>query len=265
MPKANQFVSHLNGQVHYVEAGKGPCVVFLHGFLENKTIWNSFQRKLKHRYRVICIDLPGHGLTDNFGYLHTMENMAEAVYSVLRFLKIRKCFLIGHSMGGYTALAFGELYPDMVKGICLFHSTASADSEQRKKDRDRTIQLVKKSYRLFIGEAVPNLFYTEKYSRKKGIEQILKMAESTSIQGVVAALEGMKIRSDREVMLQFSPFSVHYIIGKHDAILDAEVLLAQRKNGRDSQHLLLNNTGHMGFLEEPTKSLSFIEKLLKLK
>lgn len=265
MPDTIHFVSHLNGQIRYRDSGKGSCVVFLHGFLERLEIWNSFHKLLSSRYRVISIDLPGHGETSNFGYVHSMEDMAKAVHAVLHSLKIRRCFIVGHSMGGYTALAFGEIFPDKVKGICLFHSTASADSPQKKKDRNRTIQLVKKNYAVFIREAIPNLFFTAKNARKTSISKIMSMAKKTSLQGVIAALEGMKIRADREVMLKFSPFPIHFIIGRHDAVLNMDDLVKQSELNPDSACIVLNNTGHMGFLEEPARTKAFIEKILKLK
>jgi pimeloyl-ACP methyl ester carboxylesterase len=91
--------------------------------------------------RVITIDLLGHGETECLGYVHTMEDNADAVHSVLLELGIRKSILVGHSMGGYVALAFAELYPEYVKGLALLNSTASADSEERKLNRDRAIRV----------------------------------------------------------------------------------------------------------------------------
>ena len=144
--------------VHYEDNGKGSAVVLLHGFLENKTIWDGILPSLTKDKRVITIDLLGHGLTGCLGYIHTMEDMAEAVYGVLRTLRLRKVKLIGHSMGGYVALAFLELYPNMVKSICLMNSTAEGDSSERKLNRDRAIAAVKHNYKNFIRMSIANLF-----------------------------------------------------------------------------------------------------------
>ena len=128
--------------------------MFLHGFLENSTMWNEHILELSKKHRVICVDLLGHGDTDCLGYVHTMEDMADAVHHVLHELKLRKVVLVGHSMGGYVALAFAELYPDMMKGLVLVNSTSRADSDERKQNRDRAILAVKKSYIAAIRMAI---------------------------------------------------------------------------------------------------------------
>lgn len=83
--------------------------------------------------RIICIDLLGHGHTGCLGYVHSMELMAETVEAVLKHLKITRSTFIGHSMGGYVALAFAEKNPDALRGLCLMNSTASPDTLEKKK------------------------------------------------------------------------------------------------------------------------------------
>src|SRR5690606_26597163 len=149
--------------------------------------------------------------------VHTMEQMAEAVKAVLVELKLRRISIIGHSMGGYVALAYAEAYPDDVKGLVLANSTARADSEQRKKNRDRAIEVVKKDHKTYVRMGVSNLFRPK--NRKVFSEEIKvlkKEALKTPLQGIVAALEGMKIRDDREILLHFTPFAKMMILGKKD-------------------------------------------------
>ncbi|HRN99831.1 MAG TPA: alpha/beta fold hydrolase [Flavobacterium sp.] len=95
----NQHITNYkNALVSYTDTGKGTAVVLLHGFLENKTMWNALIQELSTRFRIIAIDLLGHGHTDPLGYLHTMEDNADLVHSVLHELKLRKVILVGHSM-----------------------------------------------------------------------------------------------------------------------------------------------------------------------
>ncbi|PCH53518.1 MAG: alpha/beta hydrolase, partial [Flavobacteriaceae bacterium] len=131
-----------NTTVHYTSAGTGSTIVLLHGFLENSTMWNEITKVLSKKNNVICIDLLGHGKTENHGYIHTMKDQAEMVKAVLNHLRLRKYVLIGHSMGGYIALAFIKLFPQNVKGLCLMNSTALPDSEEKKINRDRAIKAV---------------------------------------------------------------------------------------------------------------------------
>ena len=133
-------------------------MVLLHGFLENKSMWNAFVPELAKKNRVITIDLLGHGETECLGYVHAMEDQADMVYALLLFLKIRKVVLVGHSMGGYIALAFAELFPDNVKGLFLLNSTSRADSEEKKINRDRAIVAVKQNYGAFVSMSIANLF-----------------------------------------------------------------------------------------------------------
>src|SRR5689334_22537641 len=102
-------------KVTFSDTGKGRVVVLLHGFLGSHEIWKDTIDDLSKSYRVIAIDLPGHGNTANFGYAHSMELMAKCVKTVMDFLKVKKYVIIGHSMGGYVALAFADLFPDNLR------------------------------------------------------------------------------------------------------------------------------------------------------
>ena len=117
-----------NTQIYYTDTGKGTAVVLLHGFLENKTMWDVYVSELSKKNRIITIDLLGHGETESLGYIQTMEENADVVHDVLSKLRIRKAILVGHSMGGYVALAFAELYPEKMKGLVLLNSTSKEDS-----------------------------------------------------------------------------------------------------------------------------------------
>ena len=209
-----------NGVVSYTDTGKGTALVFLHGFLENKTMWNVLVPQLAGKYRVITIDLLGHGHTDPQGYVHTMEDNADLVHTVLSELRLRKVILVGHSMGGYVALAFAELYPEMVKAIVLLNSTAKADNAERKKNRDRAINAVKENYANFVRMSVVNLFSESNRARLKDeIEQVKEQALRTPLQGVIASLEGMKIRKDREKIMHDGEFPFLLILGEKDEVL----------------------------------------------
>jgi len=216
----DKTLNYKNISTRYTDTGKGTAIVLLHGFLENQTMWDFFVAEYSKKYRVITLDLLGHGETGCIGYIHTMEDQADAVHAVLTELRIRKAIFMGHSMGGYVALAFAELYPDMIKGLVLQNSTALADSDERKANRDRAVIAVKQSATNFVRMSIANLFSEE--NREKFATEIEKLkaeAVQTPVQGIVAALEGMKIRKDREVILHFSPYPILLILGKKDQSL----------------------------------------------
>ncbi len=260
MPKAN----FKKAKIHYSDSGKGPAVVLIHGFLENSTMWKRFVSDFSQRNRVILIDLPGHGKSECFGYTHTMEEMAGCVEAVLKQLKIRKVKLVGHSLGGYVALAFADLFPDKTKGICLFFSTTRADSPQKKKDRTRAINVVKENHKSFIRVAFPMLFRSKfRKLKKKEIKTAKLKALQTSKQGIIASLEGMKKRPSREILLKFPPYPIHIISGERDPIISVKTMQQQMTRSENVTGVVLKEPGHMGHIEAPEECLRELQFFLK--
>ncbi|MBA4318649.1 MAG: alpha/beta hydrolase [Flavobacterium sp.] len=241
-------ILYKNTKISYSDTGKGNAIVLLHGFLENQTMWQDLVPELSKKNRVITIDLLGHGESGCLGYVHSMEDNAEAVHSVLTELRIRKAIFIGHSMGGYVALAFAELYPAAVKGLVLLNSTSKADSEERKANRDRAIKAVKKDYIGFVRLSIANLFNPDNRERLADeIEKTRSEALKTSLQGIVASLEGMKIRKDRETLLRSATYSILLILGEKDPVLNYEDGLKQIEN--TTAKLATFPDGHMCHIE----------------
>ncbi|MBJ6367600.1 alpha/beta fold hydrolase [Snuella sedimenti] len=258
------ILEHKGINIFYTDTGKGKAIVLLHGFLENLSMWDAFIPELSKKNRVICIDLLGHGKTGCLGYVHTMEQMAEAVKAVLKHLKIRRSIFIGHSMGGYVALAYAEANPDALKGLCLMNSTAKADTPERKANRDRAIIAVKQNYKTFIRMAISNLFRPK--NRKifsKEIKHTKQEALKTPVQGIIAALEGMKIRDDREVLLHFTPYKKMMIISKKDPVLNYNELIEQTEN--TNVNVIEFPDGHMSHIENEglflQHAMHFIENI----
>lgn len=259
----DKFFDFKGAKIHYTDEGKGKSVVFLHGFLCNHRIWKPYIKELKSKYRIINIDLPGHGKSDSIGYLHSMELMADVVFELLRVLKVRRTSIVGHSMGGYVGLAFLEKYPDNCKSLCLFNSSARADSEERKADRTRAIKVIKQNHELYIKTVVPNLFYTDKKPHQRDINTVLGMALETSHQGIVASQEGMKIRANRDIIVHFSPCPVHYIIGSNDQILKHSEMLDESQSGESVTRYISKDGGHMCMYEDKNGSFNSLLGFLK--
>lgn len=251
-----------NTQISYSDTGKGTAIVLLHGFLENKTMWNFYVSELSKKNRIITIDLLGHGETESLSYIQTMEENADVVHEVLSKLRIRKAILVGHSMGGYVALAFAELYPEKMKGLVLLNSTSKEDSPERKKNRDRAIKAVKKDYETFIRLSIANLFSEENREILiKEIEEIKIQALKTPLQGIVASLEGMKIRKDREIILHTTSYPKLLILGKKDPVLNYDENLEQIKN--TDVKLITFPDGHMSSIENQDELLIVLASFIK--
>ena len=165
-------------------------------------------------------------------------------------------------MCGYMALAFAEMYPEYMRGLVLQNSTAKADNEERKSNRDRAIKAVKREYTTFVRLSITNLFSEE--NREKMIAEIEKVklqALKTPLQGIVASLEGMKIRKDRETILRSATFSMLLILGKKDGVLNYEDNLKQIENA--TVKLVTFPDGHMSHIENKDELKNVLLEFLK--
>lgn len=250
--------------IAYTDIGKGRVIVLLHGFLGAKEIWGITQFELSKHFRVISIDLPGHGKSSSYGYLHSMELLAKAVKGVMDSLKLKKYIIVGHSMGGYATLAFAELFPDNLKGICLFHSTCYADSEEKKRDRTRAIKLVKADAKVYSKSTIKNLFAPSNLSKNKAeVSFAQKIGLKTSKRGIVNSLEGMKDRPNRDIVMNFAEYPIMMIIGRYDPVLPMQILLNQSEIIQSKYILLLEKDGHMGFLENPNACIKHLKRFFR--
>ena len=241
-------ILYKNTKISYTDSGEGNAIVLLHGFLENKKMWAEYVKLFSEKYRVITIDLLGHGESDCLGYVHEMEDNANVVYEVLQSLKIEKVTILGHSMGGYVALAFAELFSENIKKLVLLNSTSKEDSAEKKLNRTRAIKAVKQNYFNFVSLAIANLFSENNRTRlAHEIEKVREQALKTPLQGIVASLEGIKIRKDREWLLHENIFPVLLILGKKDPVLNYEESLTQIED--TTAELVSFEDGHMSHIE----------------
>ena len=211
-------------------------------------MWQDYVPLFSEKHRVITIDLLGHGKSDSLGYVHSMEENATAVHEVLKHLKIEKAIILGHSMGGYVGLAFAELFPKSIQKLVLLNSTSREDSAEKKLNRTRAIKAVKQNYVGFVSLAIANLFSENNRARLADkIENVKTEALKTPLQGIVASLEGMKIRKDREELLQQNLFPVLLILGKKDPVLNYEDSISQIED--TTAELVSFEDGHMSHIE----------------
>jgi pimeloyl-ACP methyl ester carboxylesterase len=257
-------LQHQGKKISYQVNGSGEAIILLHGFLESREIWQVYSNKLSNEFKVIVPDLPGHGQTEVFGAVHSMEFMADMVRLILHTQNIDQAILIGHSMGGYVSLAFAEQYPELTRGLVIFHSHAGADTEEAKMNRSRTIQVVEQNRIGFIRAFIPDLFAPANVNKfKNEIEYLKELAGKTSGEGIIAALTGMKERSDKAEVLAQLEAPVLFIIGKQDKRINLKQVMEQASIPKHSEVLILDDVGHMGFMEAPRLTFETIRNFCK--
>ncbi len=246
-----------NTPIFYKSTGSGPALVLLHGFLESSTIWKELIPDLKEKYTIICMDLPGHGKSGNLSEIHSMELMAEVLYELLTHLNIATCKLVGHSMGGYVALAFAESYPHAVDTLVLLNSTPLSDSIERKENRDRALRLIQSEKKLFIGMAIANLFSEEtRLLFPSAIEALKKEAYSFSTEGIMANIRGMRDRVDRTALLKNFGGKKWVVAGTKDPIVpfsQCKLLALETES-----HFKTVEGSHMSWLENQDEIVKFL-------
>lgn len=247
-----------NKKIFYRLVGEGQTIVFLHGFSEDGNIWKEQWKAIKG-YRLIIPDLPGSGLSEMISDM-SMEGLAGCVQSILAAENVISCIMIGHSMGGYVALAFAEKFARMLDGFGLVHSTAYADSEEKKETRKKGIDFIAEhGAAAFLKTAIPNLYGPVTKEKKPDlIDEHIESAQSFSKAALIAYYQSMIRRPDRTSVLNKTHLPVLFVLGRYDATIPLH-------DGLEQSHLPLRSyvhisevSGHMSMVEDPEKLNSSI-------
>ncbi|MGE5107533.1 MAG: alpha/beta fold hydrolase [Sphingobacteriales bacterium] len=265
-------IEYKEAKIFYKVIGSGEPVVFIHGFSEDSDVWKYQIDFLKNNFQLIVPDMPGSGFSkvDNWQltvgneYL-TVEWMADCVRDILDNESITNCCIIGHSMGGYTALAFAEKYPQLLNKFGLFHSTAYTDSEEKIQNRRRGIQFIKEhgAY-AFLKQSIPNLF-ASKFSKNhpEEITALIERGKSFTAEALIQYYEAMIHRPDRTAVLKNFSKPILFIIGTDDKAVSLADSLQQCHLPSVSHVTILDNVGHMGMWEEKDKCNRAIQGFLQ--
>lgn len=249
-----KFIMAGDTPLHVADTEHGEkCVVLLHGYLESMIVWDEFVDLLKDKVRVVTLDLPGHGISNVIGEVHTMEYLARCVGDAMAALGIERYSMVGHSMGGYVSLAMLDDYRDHLDNIILLSSTTSADSQEKCDRRRREIELIKAGKKNTLARLVPHAgFAPENVKRLQDyIEDISELILMTEDEGVIAILGGMIERQSRGDMLRESGIPHLFIFGRHDYYIPEEVAEEMIAEDPTARVVWLEHSGHMGFMEEP--------------
>jgi pimeloyl-ACP methyl ester carboxylesterase len=259
------FLLLKEGKINYTVSGEGPVIVLLHGYLESSEIWDGLAEKLSSGFKVICIDLPGHGLSDIFGPVQTMEFMAEVTRDLLDNLKIKKAFLCGHSLGGYVALAFLERFPEYLSGYSLFHSHPFPDSAEAIEKRNREISIVRAGKKdLMYPDNVTRMFAPVNIDKfPAALQKSKEIASKIPGEGIIAVLKGMIERPSRLSLMEEGRVPCLWILGSMDSYIPCDSIRTRVNLPANAEVVILLNSGHLGFIEEEDISVNRISRFVK--
>jgi pimeloyl-ACP methyl ester carboxylesterase len=256
-------LSYKDARINYTVSGEGNAVVLLHGFAEDRSIWDKFAEDLTKHYLLIIPDLPGTGKSTMITEANTgLEDYADCIHLILTKEDIQQCCMIGHSMGGYITLAFAEKYGQMVTGIGLFHSSAYADDQAKIETRRKAISFIKENGSdAFLKTSIPGLFAdTAKHST--AIEQLVEKGKQFPPLALIQYYEAMISRPDRTAVLNSSTYPVLFILGENDKAVPFDQGLKQSHLPEESHVTILRESAHMGMIEESEKSFNTLADFL---
>jgi pimeloyl-ACP methyl ester carboxylesterase len=248
--------------IHYAKIGntEGPALMLVHGFPNDGNAWHTIAPVLATKFNLIIPDLPAAGNSEVPAGQLTMQMMAEALYHILEQEQLDKVVMAGHSMGGYAAMEFASRYPERLKGISLVHSLASADTEEKKDQRRKSVALMQKGkaeLQMFLRGMSQNLF-AEKFAREHP-EALREVVENGMRQGasrLAALYTAIMNRQDHTGLLSQLTMPVQWIIGEEDNATPMRDALSQCSRSAISKVSVYNACGHMSFVEMPERLIS---------
>ncbi|MCR5547779.1 MAG: alpha/beta hydrolase [Bacteroidales bacterium] len=236
-------------------------IVLLHGYLETMNIWNELVDLLKDKYRVIVLDMPGHGLTDSASAqkggvsVNTMEFGADVVKALIEKCNAKNVVLGGHSMGGYVTLAFCRKYPGALEKAVIFNSNPYKDDPSKAEDRKREIDVIRAGKLDMLAElSIPKMFKPENLRLfDDKIMETIELCDMHNPEGIVASVMGMQQREDTTDIMENPPVPMMMFEGDSDRFLDLEGVTQMIRKFPKVKHILLENTGHNSFIEAQEK------------
>lgn len=238
----------------YTQIGEGKDLLLVHGFGESRQMWKDFIPALAQHFKVTTLDLGGFGDSQDFlPKPCSLEALAAQVEDLCIHLNIEQFAWVGHSLGAYVGLAYAEKYSHKLSAMSLFHSTALADTEEKKKIRENVITFIDKNgVAPFIENFVAPLFFEPRQQAlKKSIEFVKSIALHTPKATLMEVMLAMRNRPDRTAVLANADFPVQFIIGRQDNSVPFESYASQIMLPKNVDIQILDQTGHMGMFERP--------------
>lgn len=243
--------------INYKERGSGYPIILLHGFPFNLSIWDDFANQLAKSFRVFTVDLPGFGKSPILKTPFTINDVAQELASWLEDLKLEKVVMVGHSLGGYVGLSMTKIIPEKISGLVLFHSTAYADSDEKKENRNKVLEFIAKNgVESFTSNFIPPLFADPKHP---SIDKVRTIAKHSNEHAVINYTKAMRDRVDTTDVLKSFHKPIMIISGEKDGGITVESVKKQAELSSFIELHVLMNTAHMAMFESEIETIDLIK------
>lgn len=245
---------HVNGiNLAYSDEGQGHPIVCLHAFPLNRHMWDPQVAEFKAQYRVITIDLRGHGESDAPLWRYTLEQFADDIKGLLDQLGIAKTTFVGLSMGGYILFALNKKYPALIHSMILADTRATADTPEAKEAR---LSMAQVAYRRGVSTIadlmLPKLLSPHSVEHRPDLrDQLRQFITGNEISGIIGDLMAMEERPDSTPFLQNFSFPTLVIVGEHDVASPPDEVKGMADQIPGAQFVLIPQAGHMSNMENP--------------
>jgi len=239
-------------EIGYDDVGTGVPVAFVHGFPHNRTLWAPQVSALVDRARCIAPDLRGFGESSKHGPF-SMDQYADDVAMLLRGLGLERAIIAGLSMGGYVAFALWRRHRSLVRGLVLADTRAGADTDEGRDKRRALADVARARGAGAVADAqiTGMLGKTTREKRPALIDEVHRMLESASVEGIVGALEAMMWRVDSMEALATIDVPTLVVVGDEDVLTPVSEAELLHRSIRGSRLEVIANAGHVSNMERP--------------
>ena len=246
--------------LHYREQGTGPTVILIHGFPMNLEVWNDFANDLSQSLHVVTVDLPGFGKSPALPGGFSLEDVARSLFQWITERKYRNVVVVGHSLGGYITLALAALDLKSMAGMCLFHSTALADSTEKKESRNKVLDFIEKQgVEAFTANFIGPLFANPQHDAVNHVKQIAVKSSKDAVTGYTVA---MRDRKDQTDLIKTFAKPILFLAGEKDAGIPPDTIKKQADSNKLAESVILPAVAHMGMFESPRDCQDKIKKFV---
>lgn len=259
-----------NSKLHYDAYGaNGPKLMLVHGFGEDASVFEKQVAHLKDRCHLIVPHLPGTNpsvVSEEDVAKITIHTMADGLRTIADADGWDQFILLGHSMGGYITLNFADRFPERLKAFGLIHSTAYADTEEKKANRRKSISFIEENGSLaFFKTMIPGLFGPDfNHKHPKRVEQMVEAGDGFEPAVLKAYYKTMMERPDRTGVLKQAKVPVLMVAGEYDKAAPLADLEQQANLSKHTRFNVLRHSGHMSMLEEPDLLNEILESFISV-